>query len=305
MLHEVDKAPLAIRLGLGVVVGALVAAPLAVLEFGVLPNQPVPTFIAVSQQPSPTGSPVPVSAPLMPDLGMAQLRRFSVQTTATGRRRLRFTAIMVNLGDGPLQVYGHDPQPDSLMLVDQQILHVDGSWTSRPTPYRMYFAGDGHHHWHLRDVESYELQSTGTNATRRGEKHGFCFRDDFVYDLSLPGAPAATEHATGACGNSNSTSVTAGISVGWGDRYGWKLPDQYIDITGLPPGEYTLTATADALGFLREVCETNNTTTTRLQIAGNTVSVLDDGRDSQPCPGHRTRPTPSPAPPDPASTPPS
>jgi hypothetical protein len=284
MFNRIDKAPIAVKLGLGLAVGLLVAAPIAVLEFGLLPDPPEPTFTAVSPSPSPSGSPVPASDPLIPDLGMYRLRRFTLETTPTGQRRLRFTTIILNIGRGPLQLHGHDPQPDRQMLVDQQILNTDGSWTTRPTAYRMYFAGDGHHHWHLRDVESYELRSRET-GTRTGEKHGFCFRDDFDYDLTLPGAPSLATHAHGSCGHALDTAVTTGISVGWGDRYGWDLPDQYIDITGLPPGEYILTATADALGFLRELCETNNTTTARLLITADSVKVLDHGLDSQPCTG--------------------
>ncbi len=76
-----------------------------------------------------------------------------------------------------------------------------------------------------------------------------------------------------------------GLSIGWGDKYTWKLPDQYIDITGLPSGEYTLTATADAQGFLRERCEANNTTTAVLRITGSSVSIVNAGKPSKACAG--------------------
>ena len=35
------------------------------------------------------------------------------------------------------------------------------------------------------------------------------------------------------------TSLTSrvGISVGWGDKYKWSLPFQWVDVTGLPPAE--------------------------------------------------------------------
>jgi len=51
-----------------------------------------------------------------------------------------------------------------------------------------------------------------------------------------------------------------GLSVGWGDRYGWTLSDQYVDITGLAVGKYRLRATADALGYFSEAGRTNNQT---------------------------------------------
>jgi hypothetical protein len=205
-----------------------------------------------------------------------------VETTSSGQTRLRFTTIIVNVGEGPFQVYGHDKQSDEFM-VDQQIKDSDGNWTSLPTAYRMYFAGDGHNHWHVRDLEKYVLKNTAATIKRTGEKHGFCFFDNDEFDLSLPGAPASPAYPIGRCGSETSTSVTTGLSIGWGDRYTWRLPDQYIDISGLPSGEYTLKATADALGHFSEVCETNNSTKTVLRITGSTVKVLQQGLDSQPC----------------------
>jgi hypothetical protein len=56
-----------------------------------------------------------------------------------------------------------------------------------------------------------------------------------------------------------------------------------IDITGLPPGTYKLTATADALHQFTELCESNNSTTALLNITSGTVKVMDPGRDSVPC----------------------
>lgn len=242
---------------------------------------PIALILALLGTSLPAG-PLLASSPLQPDLGMARLRRFTVETTSQGQTRLRFSTIIVNVGDGPFQVYGHDKQNDEF-LVDQQIKNSDGSWTSLPTDYRMYFAGDGHNHWHVRDLESYELQNANATIKRTGEKHGFCFFDNYAFDLSLPGAPSSPAYPKGLCGNQNSTSVTTGLSIGWGDRYTWKLPDQYVDISALPSGEYTLSATADALGFFSEACETNNTTTTLLRITGSTVKVLQQGLDSQPC----------------------
>jgi hypothetical protein len=221
-------------------------------------------------------------APILPDLGMAELRGFSVEV-AGSQTQLRFTAIIINVGQGPFQVFGHD-KTNGEFFVDQQIKNSDGSWTSQSTQARMYFAGDGHNHWHLRDLESYEFQSTTNSTNRAGEKHGFCFFDNYVHDLSLPGAPQSLQYPKGMCGKIDSTQVTTGLSVGYGDRYTKNLPDQYINITGLPAGDYTLTATADANHQFTELCENNNSTTVviRLKATGG-VKVLDHGQDSVPC----------------------
>ena len=49
-----------------------------------------------------------------------------------------------------------------------------------------------------------------------------------------------------------------GLSAGWQDPYTWALPDQRLDITGLPDGRYRLVATADPNNWFREVDEKNN-----------------------------------------------
>jgi hypothetical protein len=48
--------------------------------------------------------------------------------------------------------------------------------------------------------------------------------------------------------------------VGWGDRYSYRLPDQYIDITGLGSGRYRLRATTDAAHQFQELDTANNVT---------------------------------------------
>lgn len=220
---------------------------------------------------------------LLPDLGMGRMRTFSVETTESGQTRLRFTTVIINLGDGPLEVYGHTPDTGGEMLVDQRIATDDRTWMTRRTPFRMFFAGDGHHHWHVRDLATYELRNTLASVERTGEKHGFCFFDNASHDLALPRAPASSHYAVTDCGTLFNSAVTTGLSVGWGDRYGAALPDQYIDISGLPAGEYVLTATVDAQGFLTERCEANNSTTAALNITEAAVTVTDPGEPSRPC----------------------
>ena len=219
--------------------------------------------------------------PVLPDLGMARLRKFTIETTQSGEKRLRFSTKLINIGAGPFQAFGHDPQPNGEKLVDQQVRNTDGSWTSLPTDYRMYFAGDGHNHWHLKDLEGYVLQNTAQTTTRRSEKHGFCFADRGDYKLNLPNAPQNPVYM--GCGNLPDVTITMGLSVGWSDTYGFKIVDQFIDITGLPNGTYTVTATVDTLGMFVERCENNNSTTATVQISGTSVTILDDGKNSKAC----------------------
>jgi len=228
-------------------------------------------------------SPLPVGAThtgtaLLPDLGMAPLVNFSVERRPHGVRWLRFTTVIVNVGAGPFQVYGHTAQAGGEQLVDQQI-RDGGAWTSDATPYRMYFAGDGHYHWHVRDLETYELRNaTAPNAAplRVGAKHGFCFYDNTRYRLSLDGAPQSPVYTRCGYGPTDAT-VSFGLSVGWGDTYPASLVDQYINISGLPYGEYLITATADAQDWFIESNNTNNSTEALIRITRKGVTILDPG----------------------------
>ncbi len=213
---------------------------------------------------------------LLPDLGMDRTRNFIVDTTVPGQTRLRFTTSIINIGDGPFEARGHSLS-NGEMLVDQNIFNSNGTKTPIATQSKMYFAGDGHTHWHIRDLATYELQNSNATIKRTSEKHGFCAFDNTAFNLALPDAPQTAEYPMGNCGNAADTTVTTGISIGWADVYRDTLPDQYIDISGLPSGEYNLTATVDDQGYFRERCEDNNSSTTVLMITGSDVSVVTAG----------------------------
>ena len=143
----------------------------------------------------------------------------------------------------------------------------------------MFWAGDGHNHWHVNDFVSTELERTDNGVkVGRGAKQGFCLTDSNAFNVSLPGAPNSKVYKGCVKGGQTSLAVKMGISVGWGDRYGYTLPFQWIDITDLTPGRYKLTGTVDAQNYYLESDETNNTTWTILQLNGdNTVTVIQQG----------------------------
>jgi hypothetical protein len=77
----------------------------------------------------------------------------------------------------------------------------------------------------------------------------------------------------------SSTFVKNGISVGWGDKYGWRLARQWIDVTGLASGEYYLKLTFDPLFQFQEIRHRNDCNWTRIRISrtSTAVTVLDRG----------------------------
>ncbi|MBA2625660.1 MAG: hypothetical protein H0U89_08660 [Acidimicrobiia bacterium] len=213
----------------------------------------------------------------LPDIGMAPLADLSLEQTSTGRTRLRFSTTIVNVGAQPFELHGSRSSTDSpTMSVDQRFDDGEGGHLDVDTAATAYFGGDGHNHWHVRDLETYELERLD-NGSRvgTGVKHGFCFYDNVGYRTSLPGSPAGPVYTN--CGNSSDLQVLMGLSVGWGDRYRAGLVDQYIDITGLGSGQYRLTATADQSGWFWESREDNNATWVDLRLRGSKVSVIGYG----------------------------
>jgi hypothetical protein len=213
----------------------------------------------------------------LPDLQAARTTTFRIQTTSAGRRLLRFGSQMLNMGAGPMELEGRRSSTSGAWTVRQVIQHTDGGETREDTEATLVYAGDGHDHWHVRQVMRYHLWSTA--GTRKDRKIGFCFFDTTIRDLSLPGAPATRQYFEANCGSRNSLVSRTGLSVGWGDTYPSDFAYQWIDITGLPGGTYTFRTTIDPYDQFRELNETNNCSWTmvRFTATGTTATVLDTG----------------------------
>jgi hypothetical protein len=212
----------------------------------------------------------------LPDLAMARLRHIVTTNTADGRRLLRFSAIIVNVGEGPFELRSRRPNRSSRWSARQVIYDTDGAAHTVATPsVRLVYEGDGHDHWHVKGLEQYQLAPLGNNGRGRiGHKVGFCFFDNYQYELSLPGAPQDPGYRREGCGTNGSVRLRNGLSVGWGDIYHRSLPGQYIDITGLPDGIYRLRATADQAKVFLESNDANNSTWADVWIDAGGVTVL-------------------------------
>jgi hypothetical protein len=234
---------------------------------------------------SPAGGPANAAAPddRLPDLSMTRPTDLRVQTTSTGARRLQMTTTIVNIGKGPFETRASRASiRDSTMDVSQRIYNAAGGTRVHETELVAKYAGDGHDHWHVQQVATYELYApTGSGPVlRRDSKVGSCFFDTNPYRLTLPGAPETRQYLHDGCGSRQSLFVKNGISVGWSDRYGWDFAWQWIDVTGLPAGEYLLKISADPDGQFEELVEKNNCNWTRIRLpkTGATVRIIDSGR---------------------------
>ncbi|CAN5793908.1 hypothetical protein BH11PSE8_BH11PSE8_08660 [soil metagenome] len=110
-----------------------------------------------------------------------------------------------------------------------------------------------HGHYHFRSFAEYRLLDNTGSLVRTGRKVGFCLMD--ITRIEGSANPAARYN----CSNQ-------GIQAGWADIYSSNLSGQWIDITGLPAGAYTLEITIDPMNVIDELDETNNVTRVNVTV---------------------------------------
>jgi hypothetical protein len=186
-----------------------------------------------------------------------------------GTKTLRFSTTSWNNGAGPVELRaGEIDSASGKQKVYQRIYDDAGG-------FRDVLAGDFiwhplHNHFHFEDYALYTLQPINAPGAseRTGSKTTFCVMDTTKVDTKLPGAPKRAVYST--CGN-----VTQGMSVGWGDTYGYYLAGQELDITGLSDGDYRLTIEIDPKNKLVELEDfADNTSTVDIHISGGSVNII-------------------------------
>lgn len=222
-------------------------------------------------------APVAAASDKLPDLKVAAMSGFRIERTASGRRLLRFNGMMLNVGRGPFEIRGRRASTKKPWVIDQVIYRTGGGTRRIRTKATLRYAGDGHDHFHVRRILSYHLWSV--HGTSRDVKIGFCFFDTNARNLSLAGAPRTRKYVQSSCGRRGSLRTKNGLSVGWGDLYPAKFAYQWIEVTGLPGGTYTIRAAIDLYGQFKESSETNNCKWARVSFksSGSKVKVLASG----------------------------
>ncbi|HEY7737584.1 MAG TPA: lysyl oxidase family protein [Candidatus Limnocylindria bacterium] len=223
-----------------------------------------------STDPSPGSTPAPVSrvpdGALLPDLVMEPLADWEIEY-ANNRRLLHVTTIFSNYGVGAFELRGGRASGGTVMNLEQVIYTGGGSFELVPTRVDALYAGDGHNHWHAQQVVTMELANVLDPAhITNGNKIHFCFFDNTSTNEDLPGYDPDPYYSNTWCGTPDSSSIRMGLSIGYGDRYGYNFVGQYVDITNLPGGTYTLKATVDASNNFFETNDADNCTMARIQI---------------------------------------
>lgn len=120
-----------------------------------------------------------------------------------------------------------------------------------------------HAHYHFQNYMSYRLRYANGEIAAVGLKVGFCVLDVFRWDNGAP------NNALYDCNNQ-------GIQKGWGDLYDSTLDGQWIDITGLPDGNYIIEMEANPLGMILESNYGNNLTTVPVSVGNSSAPPLNN-----------------------------
>ncbi len=216
----------------------------------------------------------------LPDLAVLAPFDFRIEISPTGRKLLRFSTVVVNIGNGPLRMYGYDPidgvaSIGDTLKVRQQILRSDGTWRVRETTATMKYAADGHNHFHAVNLQNIRIQNLAHKTLRNSAKTGFCFLDSYNYGSRNPSRFNSDNYV---CNVAPNKTVPMGIAIDWGDIYKSTLAFQWIDITGMPSGDYLIKIIADPNwrtgGRFLENNETNNRGWAKIRLTSSTVTVL-------------------------------
>jgi hypothetical protein len=108
-----------------------------------------------------------------------------------------------------------------------------------------------HGHFHLEGWSDYVLLNKEGNVVGIGHKQGFCIRDSYRY--------GGRQTMLYSCDNQ-------GLSADWGDLYENNIDGQWIDITGIAPGDYTLKLTVNPYRRFAEANFDNNSVQTIVNL---------------------------------------
>ncbi|MDG2303486.1 MAG: lysyl oxidase family protein [Candidatus Binatia bacterium] len=137
------------------------------------------------------------------------------------RRLLRFDALIHNRGDEDLVLGNPEDLPE------------------------LFEFSECHGHFHFAQASIYELLDDDGMLVAPGRKQGFCLED------TTPSSRSTRMGRRYYCENQ-------GLQVGWADHYPREIDCQWIDVTDVPPGDYTLRVHWNPQGLLEDDDMTNN-----------------------------------------------
>ncbi len=209
---------------------------------------------------------------LLPDVQPVPAADFRIEVDRyTGRRYLWFTAIIPNVGPGPLELWGHLDAGSGKHRATQRIYRRDGSHVEVEVgAFRWH---EEHDHWPFdRGFMMYELRSVSRgdelgHKVTTSDKTTWCLTDS---DLVRPDMPSASPQAVyTACEPEGQR-----ISTGWADVYDNTTEGQSVDITDVLDGLYALHSIANPDRTILEASYLNNVAVAHVEIRGTHVAPV-------------------------------
>ena len=202
---------------------------------------------------------------------------------------MRFDQVLANAGEGPLEIRFSrplTPADGQTGPIRQRVYRSDGTWTERPGGAWEYHGV--HAHYHFTGFALSRLWTVTANGQRgaapiRARRHqlgraaavagtarkvSFCMIDVEIDKWAQKGDAPRAYSAQGCLLPAEAGDMVQGVSAGWSDVYDWYLPDQYLDVFGLPDGLYLLETVADPDDTLVESDETNNCGAVYVRLSG-------------------------------------
>lgn len=219
---------------------------------------------------------------LLPNLVTRVPGKVYLQITPRGKRLVRFSNEVVNVGIGPLELRPRvgdcndngDPRDDR---ASWQRIYRDTAGDRRFTRgvdvrFRTRSAGctryhPAHKHWHFDALAEYAIRPVRSAGPilDGGKKTSSCVLDTRRRLPQAPGSPRRKFY--GGCKRDS----VGGISIGWGDLYGARVSGQELDVSSLEDGVYCLVSRADPENRLKESNEQDNVRTTRIELSSDRV----------------------------------
>ncbi len=147
------------------------------------------------------------------------------------RKLLRFAVETVNQGMGTLQPPAPHRRPDLF------------EWSPC------------HGHYHFQGFATYALLDKAGNVIVPGRKQAYCMLDSHQARFG-PNFPCTSKH----------TCEQQGIQPGWSDVYSNDIDCQWLDVTGIPSGDYFIQVEVNPQRIFEELTFDNNVTTVPVTI---------------------------------------
>jgi len=202
-------------------------------------------------------------------------------------RCLRFDADLDNFGDGPYEIRAY-PNNGNGTDAYQVVYNSDGTYTEEKAGQAIFSSAHGHVHFKgFDDTGLYSLNPDGSlKLVKAMADKGRCALDTHNPRFGQQGDSPMRYLFPSTCDTSDNTDPNdpvypnslffrSGISVGWDDEYPWFIPDQYIDVTDVPDGNYLIVDRVNSARNVRESDYTDNVATACVHLEASSARACN------------------------------